>query len=800
MTFRKIYGILLLISFLTIHGITQAQAGVGVLLSTDSIATGKWPFISGIMENSPAAESDLIAYTWLNAVDGVSTKNMSIPDLVKLITGKEGTTVTLRTKSANIETDVTLVRRKLVNKSLLSLITPALIPYRSGKKWGYCDQQKKIIVPVNYTHASQLIDGVAAVEDNGKWGLLDEKGKVILQPVYSHVGSAYEGMIKYIDKDLYGYLDIKGKVVIPAKYKYGYEFNEGLARVKGSNGFYGFVDKTGREVIALKYDNAADFDYGLAAVAQNKHYAFVNTRGEEVTPFKYPMSVYFPKFSNGLCKVFDGKKYGYVDHTGKEILPCKFNNAEDFSNGIAMVVQDDGNDKWTVINKKGEALGTGSYAQVSAGYNNNRIGVSSDNSILANFGYSDRWGKMIIEEKYDVALPFVNSYAAVREGTDGYYLINIMGVKQIDQTYEDIKQYDNGIVVFKDKKRKLAYGSQYDGFKPFTPFKYDYAFEFKNGLAWVNFSSSIIGGGYYIDSKGNEYYDPSADEADKKQSDEDKYVNQPNKLNEHPSDGSNAIKSDDVYGGYLSTGDQKAVISDDKKSRYYDGYNLTVKSGDRLILSMSSSDFTIACILQAPSKQQRVLVGDVSSFRSSASLDTVLTEAGNYTLYITSSEAEKTGSYFVEKKLASPAACALGSNADLCERLTYLEKHAGANYDFITGNLVNIEKGIFTLKTFATDVQLVKGKVGTIEKGFARPTYKTIVYEGSKKEVDKKFAEYEKLLRGCYAKWEFKTTDDPSDSGGVIHTLTAASDYLRQVELAILVDKVAGYSLRIMMK
>jgi len=43
---------------------------------------------------------------------------------------------------------------------ILSQETPNLIPYRKGKKWSFCDRNKKIIIPIVYDEANSFRDGL----------------------------------------------------------------------------------------------------------------------------------------------------------------------------------------------------------------------------------------------------------------------------------------------------------------------------------------------------------------------------------------------------------------------------------------------------------------------------------------------------------------------------------------------------------------------------------------------------------------------------------------------------------------
>jgi hypothetical protein len=195
-----------------------------------------------------------------------------------------------------------------------------------------------------------------------------------------------------------------------------------------------------------------------------------------------------------------------------------------------------------------------------------------------------------------------------------------------------------------------------------------------------------------------------------------------------------------------------------------------------------------------------LILGDVSNLQSAIDLDTVLQETGLYSLFITSRETEKTGRYTINKKLAAPAAYILNDAADFCARLNFVKKHADVYFNFVTKEITRVEKNMFTQTFYATDAELVKGKTATIEKGF-RTLYSSTIYTGGKKEVEKKFAEYEKMIRSCLVNdWDFKSSDDPADKNGNIHTLTASTGYVRSLVMNIVLDKSGNYSLVVEIK
>jgi hypothetical protein len=97
-------------------------------------------------------------------------------------------------------------------------------------------------------------------------------------------------------------------------------------------------------------------------------------------------------FSEGLACIAEKKEiggkivylYGYIDKTGVNVIPCIYENAGDFSEGFA-----------DVNIKYGKSLGLN--------------------------GYINKEGKIMIEPKFNIALPFKNGLAYVVLGDqDGY--------------------------------------------------------------------------------------------------------------------------------------------------------------------------------------------------------------------------------------------------------------------------------------------------------------------------------------------------------------------------------------------
>ncbi|CCQ66166.1 hypothetical protein CWATWH0402_5328 [Crocosphaera watsonii WH 0402] len=190
--------------------------------------------------------------------------------------------------------------------------------------------------------------------------------------------------IPFYFKSKYGYVK-NGKVVIPFEFDYADIFEDGVARV-AKNGRVGYIDTTGKIVIPFEVENNSlkRFREGLAAVKKDGKWGYINKIGKLVIPYQFDEA---KEFSEGLAQVSyhekeDGKTtyihdVGYINKKGEVIIPFEFSYGQYFSNGLAPVQQ---------------------YNQELGGYK---------------YGYINKTGRWVIPCQFDFAQPFHNGLAEV---------------------------------------------------------------------------------------------------------------------------------------------------------------------------------------------------------------------------------------------------------------------------------------------------------------------------------------------------------------------------------------------------
>ena len=301
-------------------------------------------------------------------------------------------------------------------------------------KEGYIDESGKMIIEAKFDSASDFHDGIALVgvgtfglhgSGDHKFGFIDENGNWLVEPKYKEAFGFFEGLAAVMnDEGKWGFIDTTGKVVIPFQFETGSFFSEGLASVFVKNK-YGYIDKTGKIVIKPQFTQANNFSEGLAVVKIGgvllKPYGATMTKNDEYYG-KYvyidkngKISIQLPKnaegadnFSEGLASIEikkkDGYLYnGYINKLGKFVIEPTFGTAENFSDGVARVITDNG---FGFIDKAGKLFFRCKYPTECAMVKDFENGLAwiqkggenpFKNFREAKYGYIDKTGKIIWE-------------------------------------------------------------------------------------------------------------------------------------------------------------------------------------------------------------------------------------------------------------------------------------------------------------------------------------------------------------------------------------------------------------------
>ena len=302
-------------------------------------------------------------------------------------------------------------------------IEDTLHPILLNDKWGFINQEGKVVISPQFDEARDVSDGYATVRTGTLWGVVQaDPPKVVVAPAYATVGNFADGLAPaQLPGGQYGYIDGTGEFAISPQFDFATSFSEGLAAFR-LDGLWGFVNTTGANAIEPSFSDARLFSGGLAAVETFNGWVYVNQSGEVVLSPSFQVSE-AGEFVDGVAPVQTNEGWGYINEQGNPVITPKYDLAGNFSDGRAWV-SDDGYIGF--IDTDGNFIIPPQFAQVKAfSENMAAVRVSSDW-----FYISKSSGKIVINQPFDAAESFLNGIARIRFGTEeeaSYGYINKSG-------------------------------------------------------------------------------------------------------------------------------------------------------------------------------------------------------------------------------------------------------------------------------------------------------------------------------------------------------------------------------------
>ncbi|HNW57517.1 MAG TPA: WG repeat-containing protein, partial [Bacteroidales bacterium] len=210
--------------------------------------------------------------------------------------------------------------------------------------------------------------------------------------------------------------------------------------VSGYLANYGVKDSiTGVIYLPPTYNYINDFKEGMAVVKTDldNEYGYIDMTGKLVTQDKFEEA---KDFSEGLAKVKLNAMYGFIDKTGKIVIKPDYFSAESFSEGLAVV----GNGSSGYIDKNGKVVIPLIYENAQSFFNG--VGAVSKEGAWA---LIDKTGKLLTKFKYSNISFMDDGIIKVTEGgVEDPDLGTIEGGKTgfLDMTGKEIAEskYDDG--------------------------------------------------------------------------------------------------------------------------------------------------------------------------------------------------------------------------------------------------------------------------------------------------------------------------------------------------------------------
>ena len=205
-----------------------------------------------------------------------------------------------------------------------------LVVRQTGDKFGFVDGSEKFRIAPTFDGALPFSEGFAAVKRGDKWGFIDRHGDFVIEPQFEGAFYFREG-VATAETDSGDVLIGTSGEVIAQGYSFLQLINEGRVPVTRTRDWkWGYLDLAGNVVIDLIFDEGHSFSEGLAAVEKNKKWGYVDLDGKIVIPLQFDWA---DEFGNGLAPVKLGEKTGFIDRSGRFAFLLAFDQAAGFLKG-----------------------------------------------------------------------------------------------------------------------------------------------------------------------------------------------------------------------------------------------------------------------------------------------------------------------------------------------------------------------------------------------------------------------------------------------------------------------------------
>jgi hypothetical protein len=323
---------------------------------------------------------------------------------------------------------------------------------KNGKA-GYIDRTGRIVIPPRLerygNYGSEFHDGLLEIAvSDGRY--IDRTGKVVIDKVFYRGWDFSEGLAVAMRKgeNLWGYIDTSGEFVISPRfetYPNGYvsSFSEGVAMVE-VKGRVGYIDRSGEFVIKPQFLDGTSFSDGMARVVTDGPCFYFPEGG---CGLANPRSVGGQEGGNSSCK------FTFIDKTGRVITQQRFEDAHDFSEGLASVRI---GELWGFIDKAGKVVIPPTFEY--AGAFSSGLALIREGELS---GYADKSGTIVVVPQYEYAEGFSEGFAVVGDGEDHYWYIDGRGRQTIREEFATASPFFKGVahvdLLSKDGIERHAY-------------------------------------------------------------------------------------------------------------------------------------------------------------------------------------------------------------------------------------------------------------------------------------------------------------------------------------------------------
>lgn len=318
------------------------------------------------------------------------------------------------------------------------------IPYRKGDAWGYSDSTKRIVLEPKYDRTYFFsADGLARVNMQGRFGFIDQEGKLVIVPAFTKAGDFVMGVAQVETKNKKFCINLEGDEDECPPSEDGLEPGddwEPLSVVQDNHAYRLLINETNDTLAepfsSIKIVRKSIFPKPVtfALVERNKFYGAYDERGNAIAPVEFE-SIEFIDME--FYKAKKNNKWGVRNFSGELILPFEFESVTKVPDVHYLETPEIRNDhfivsrnqKYGIIDSRKNFIAEFIYDKIET-----PVGCSCPTQYVVKkenkAGLLDYKGDVIIPMKYSYIEPFyLSKFTLVRDANNKEGYISGKGVE-----------------------------------------------------------------------------------------------------------------------------------------------------------------------------------------------------------------------------------------------------------------------------------------------------------------------------------------------------------------------------------
>jgi hypothetical protein len=240
----------------------------------------------------------------------------------------------------------------------------------SEKGFFYINTDGRKTIATLFEQASPFDKGFAKVRLNDKVGLINKAGNFVIKPKYQTITIQKNGFIRFDSEAKSGVCNNKGEAIMTPKNVKILYYRPNAILVATAK-MPKLIDKKGKTLIDSTLEDISPLADTLWAVKKDGKIGIFSNKGNEILPCQFSQLYQFSEqkiafqtggdrwgfmdmklnivsepqyklvwsFSNQFARVVGYDGFGYVNRKGVEIIAPKYQDAKDFSEGMARVMK-----------------------------------------------------------------------------------------------------------------------------------------------------------------------------------------------------------------------------------------------------------------------------------------------------------------------------------------------------------------------------------------------------------------------------------------------------------------------------